>query len=1095
MQYLQHKLIAVFGLFCLLAATAASAEESQQRRTVRVGFFQFDGYHQTDSAGTPSSGYGYDLLQMLRPYTNWNFEYVGCQSDWPAMLPMLERGEIDLVSSAAKTPDRMEKFDFSDHPVGFSGVQMTVQAGNTRFKIRDYANWNGIRIGMIPGNSKNEVFAAFAKKHNFTYQEVPIPNTTELSHALQEKRVDAIVSGSLRRLNNEWIYEQLDFKPFYIVVKKGNSKLLQEVNNAIKQLEIQHPGFVDELMDRYYSNKTPGDTGICFSDTEQAFIQSVEQNERFFSVLVHPDRMPFSKLDGEKFTGVMADILDLITVRTGLRFKVVPVNDMDDYYQKRQNGEADLVLDMRQDFAHAEKLGYILTDSYVAAAISLLKLKNFSGSVKNLGVIRDSNTEYVVRKNPLDGVELKTYPSYSAMLDAVRRGECDGCYMFTRSAENIILKDRTGSFALVTAGRLINFSVGVNENCPPILYSIVSKAVKSISVEETRRILLAHNASGVIEQSFQEFLAEHSIGAFSLGCIFLIILTGALGIVVYSRRRVKLAHKELARNTRMWKILLDSVPIHIFAKDLENKNSYIFCNKALCDFFGLPESEIIGKTNADLFGIDDADKVTPRNLDALSSWDTVGEMTADVTDQKGKKRSYRLININFADSEAAKLLLGTATEITELEEERSRAAENAEWFKRTLNSIGDGIITTDAKGKIIMLNPVAERMTGVKSANAVGLPHEDVFHIVSAVDDEPMPSPITRTIRTGNIVELANHTDLLSVNGTRYHIADSSAPIRDRNGDITGAILVFRDVTEAYLRRDQLKQALNGLEYAAGLSHAAYFRMRMKDNAVLACSKEFPSLWPVRDGVMIPKEEFVWPDDLPSTKKIYEDLGAGKIDVAVLDYRAMMNGKLQNYQIRGRLDNEDRNNPVFVGVIQDVTELKQKELQLADTLNLWNMVLDSIPEMIFVKEIDDDFHYVISNRCFEQFAGRPRKEILGKRDCDIFKSEKDSADFRNWDETICRENHAQQFLESPLDASGKQLYLRTTKIPFTSADGKRLLLGVVVDITEETLHGCTTYNGTRHRRPWQKTWLVWNLLSTPTTPVSPSVSRRSPESR
>ena len=114
----------------------------------------------------------------------------------------------------------------------------------------------------------------------------------------------------------------------------------------------------------------------------------------------------------------------------------------------------------------------------------------------------------------------------------------------------------------------------------------------------------------------------------------------------------------------------------------------------------------------------------------------------------------------------------------------------------TLRSIGDAVIASDAEGKVELLNPVAEKLTGYREAEAIGQPLEQVFRIVNEESRATVENPVRRVMREGIIVGLANHTLLISRDGHEYPIADAGAPIRDPAGNITGAVLVFRDITE-----------------------------------------------------------------------------------------------------------------------------------------------------------------------------------------------------------------------------------------------------------------------------------------------------------
>ena len=122
--------------------------------------------------------------------------------------------------------------------------------------------------------------------------------------------------------------------------------------------------------------------------------------------------------------------------------------------------------------------------------------------------------------------------------------------------------------------------------------------------------------------------------------------------------------------------------------------------------------------------------------------------------------------------------------------------EERELFRVTINSIGDGVMTTDTQGQVISLNAVAQSLTGWTQHEAQGRPMDEVFHIIHEQSRQPVKNPIWKVLQEGRIILLANHTVLISKDGKEVSIEDSAAPIRDRNGVIIGVVLVFRDITE-----------------------------------------------------------------------------------------------------------------------------------------------------------------------------------------------------------------------------------------------------------------------------------------------------------
>jgi PAS domain S-box-containing protein len=133
--------------------------------------------------------------------------------------------------------------------------------------------------------------------------------------------------------------------------------------------------------------------------------------------------------------------------------------------------------------------------------------------------------------------------------------------------------------------------------------------------------------------------------------------------------------------------------------------------------------------------------------------------------------------------------------------ERRRAEEalrkQSEWLRVTLFSIGDGVITTDAEGRVTLLNPVAESITGWSEQEARGKPLDSVFRIINEQSRQAVENPVSRVLREGRIVGLANHTVLIAKDGTERAIDDSAAPIRAETNEISGVVLIFRDVSEA----------------------------------------------------------------------------------------------------------------------------------------------------------------------------------------------------------------------------------------------------------------------------------------------------------
>ena len=173
-------------------------------------------------------------------------------------------------------------------------------------------------------------------------------------------------------------------------------------------------------------------------------------------------------------------------------------------------------------------------------------------------------------------------------------------------------------------------------------------------------------------------------------------------------------------------------------------------------------------------------------------------------------------------AEGGEYLEGTLLDITKRREAEEKLAEQKERLDVTLRSIGDGVITTDTGGRVVLLNPVAETLTGWSQDAARGRPLTEVFRTVHENTEQPCPDPARQVMNRGQRVCREQHVLLIARDGSRRNIAHSGAPILDTQGRKVGVVLVFRDITrqvllEAEVIKSKKLESLGVL--AGGIAH------------------------------------------------------------------------------------------------------------------------------------------------------------------------------------------------------------------------------------------------------------------------------------
>ncbi len=158
----------------------------------------------------------------------------------------------------------------------------------------------------------------------------------------------------------------------------------------------------------------------------------------------------------------------------------------------------------------------------------------------------------------------------------------------------------------------------------------------------------------------------------------------------------------------------------------------------------------------------------------------------------------------FAYSPSPRQFAAMFTDVTARKSAEIALQHSEQRWATTLSSIGDAVIATDGAGRIAFMNPVAEGLTNWKLPEAFMKPVTDVFNIINEQTRSAVESPVAKVLREGMVVGLANHTILVRKDGTEVPIDDSGAPIRDSDGNATGVVLVFRDISERKRAEEEL---------------------------------------------------------------------------------------------------------------------------------------------------------------------------------------------------------------------------------------------------------------------------------------------------
>ena len=543
---LRRCLLLCAAILCVLVSTVHAADYPPPH-PVRVGFFAFDGYHMVDKNGE-RRGYGYELLQHLSTYANWTYQYVGYDKSWNECLDMLDRGEIDILTSAQKTPEREERFDYSGLPIGSSATIITARAGTINYAPGDYGKWNGIRVGLLRGNSRNESFANFARTKNFSYTPVYFDDIQDLLTELKQgSSIDVCVTSNLRAISGEWILAEFDISPFYLIVKKGNTVLLGEADAALEQLLENERDIRNQLWKKYYSPKN--ETEISYTPEEHRFIADMQGTA--FTAVLNPDTPPLSVLEHGAYSGILYDITSEIIRRSGLNITLLEPQSQNDYQKLMASDSTDIILDARFLHAEAEQRGFRLSSPYLNTSFSRLYRKGTTQFSSSAVLKGDTSPAIPVSATPCD--------SLGDLVEAVYSGRQDAAYLLSETADLAVASDITNKLvAEKLYGTDVQFSIAVRNTRNVLLMSVLNKAASSISDRELIPIIHRHTTYRASPFSLIGYVYGQPIVAVAGVTIFFILILLAV-LTVLSWRRQRHEHIRMLEGQRRNELLRDTL--------------------------------------------------------------------------------------------------------------------------------------------------------------------------------------------------------------------------------------------------------------------------------------------------------------------------------------------------------------------------------------------------------------------------------------------------------------------------------------------------------------------------------------------------------
>lgn len=371
-----------------------------------------------------------------------------------------------------------------------------------------------------------------------------------------------------------------------------------------------------------------------------------------------------------------------------------------------------------------------------------------------------------------------------------------------------------------------------------------------------------------VAQSTHTILAKWYGSAWVLGGFTVLLMAACLGLAGLFVRELTLRQQVSARLREAEhdvRTILNNMPSMIGYWDDQLRNR--FANQAYFDWFGISPEKMRGMHMSELLGHDLYAANLPYLERALRGEPQEFERT--IVDPHGVPRHTLASYLPDIEGTVVRGIFVQATDISERKRMEDELFDEKERVRLTLQSIGDAVVCSDAQGRVTYLNPVAERLTGWQAFDAAGHNVDEVVSLRSPDNDDLLASPLRAAIQKATVVDVVRGVVVHRSTGQRFQVEETASPITDRHGNVTGAVAVLRDVTEAAAMAERMAH-LAQYDALTDLPN----RVLLQDRAQLAISQAR------RDG----KSLAVMYLDLDGFKDVNDKLGHDVGDLLLVQF-------------------------------------------------------------------------------------------------------------------------------------------------------------------------------------------------------------------
>ncbi len=507
-------------------------------KKIKVGYYPLENYHSLKDGKV--AGYEVDYLNLLTEITGWKIEYVEMKS-WNEGLKKLKNKEIDMISPAQITEERLSEYDFSALALGrVSAVVMTHKGSDVVFE--DFERFSDMTFGVENETTYQykDLFHSYAKQNHFDDHMRVYENHEQLVNALNNHEVDGIIANVMKFDNDSMkLLGRFGMSSYYFLLNNEDKTLLRELNDAMIQLQNRYPNLLEELLEKYF----PVFKVDPITKKEKNYIEHIDSLK--IGCIPYPD--PLLYKENDEIKGISIDILNLVSEYIGIPFEYVELPRGNIDYKDLKSRNIDLIASVEYNSINAQLPELQLTEPYIEAE-KLFVSKNghmFNPDAKiDIGICSGSGTIETVIQNKYPYFHVVRYDDVESCLDALINDEVELVLQNEYSLKRILNKPKYESLSIIAkagigdAHSLSPVQYDDSYLNDPLLISIINKGIKSIDKDQLDMIIIDKTVDRAYKYTFSDTIYVYRY--IFIAVFLLLAMIG--GVMIY---KLKMRNKNI----------------------------------------------------------------------------------------------------------------------------------------------------------------------------------------------------------------------------------------------------------------------------------------------------------------------------------------------------------------------------------------------------------------------------------------------------------------------------------------------------------------------------------------------------------------------